>query len=541
MAGGEVLKEFLVALGFQVDDNSFNKFESSLGKATSGAVQLGEVVVASALAIEGAVAKMASQFEALFYQSQRTGSAVRAIQGFEYAARTVGVSSDQAKSAVEGLARAMRSNPGIGALLNQLGVKTAGRGSVEILGDVIGQLKKMPFYLAQSYGQTLGIDGDTLKMLIDRYGELRAAQVDYEKRQKDAGVDAKKLSEDSRGFSNALRSLETTLGLIADRILQDFIGPATKAVQLADEWARSFIEIDKATNGWATTLATIGTTALAAWIGKMLLAKVLFRQVATEAAAAAAGPAAAGAAGAATAGAGLSTLGVLARGGVVGAAVGTLGLMKYDDAHGNGVRSWLRKKLGIRDTDAPERRDSIVKFFMDQGWSKAQAVGIAANLHRESGFDEKSTGDGGQAAGIAQWHPDRQKNFEKLFGHGVREGTLEEQLKFVQYELTLGSERAAGNMLRQAGSPEEAAAAVSKFYERPADKEGEAAGRGGLARKWFDAPVAPAQNGGGDVSQNVTNNFNVKSTDPKAAAKEISGKQDDVNANMVRYSGATVR
>jgi len=545
------LREFLVAIGFDVDENSYSKFESKLGRATHGAVQLGEVVTATAIAVEAAVAKMARQFEDLFYQSQRTGSAVRAIQGFEYAARTVGVTSDSARGAVEGLARAMRSNPGIGALLNQLGVKTQGRGSVEILGDVIGQLKKMPFYLAQQYGQMIGIDGDTLLMLIQRYDELKKAQEDYEKRQKAAGVDAKKLSEESRGFSNALRSLEVTLSLIADRILQDFIGPATKAVQILDDWAQKFIEFDKATNGWATTLATVGTSALSLWIAKTLAARLLFRQVAAEAAATAAGAggasaaaagggaAAAGAGGAGTAGTGL--LASLARGGWLGGVMGTLGFMKYDDAHGNSMRSWMRGKLGIRDTDSPSKRDSVVKYFMDNGWTREQALGIAANLHAESGFDPKGVGDSGQAYGIAQWHPDRQANFRRLFGKDIRESTLEEQLQFVQYELTRGAEKTAGNMIRQSGSPEEAAAAVTKFYERPADVGGESAKRGDLARRWYDKSVGAGSGESGGVVIHSKTDVHVKSTDPKQAAREVAGNQDSVNANIVRYAGEQVR
>jgi hypothetical protein len=94
---GETLREFLVALGFSVDENSYSKFTTRVGRATAGALELGQVVVATATAVEVAVAKMARNFEDLYYASQRTQSSIRAIQGFEYAARTVGVSADTAK------------------------------------------------------------------------------------------------------------------------------------------------------------------------------------------------------------------------------------------------------------------------------------------------------------------------------------------------------------------------------------------------------------------------------------------------------------
>ncbi len=120
-------------------------------------------------------------------------------------------------------------------------------------------------------------------------------------------------------------------------------------------------------------------------------------------------------------------------------------------------------------------------YFQAQGWTKEQAAGLAANIKRESAFRPDAVGDGGKAYGIAQWHPDRQAEFKKKFGKDIQGSTLEEQMAFMHYELTQGNERKAGNILRQAKSAQEAAAAVSTHYERPADKAGEAAKRGQLA------------------------------------------------------------
>jgi hypothetical protein len=551
---GETLKEFLVAIGFEVDENSYGKFNTKLGRATAGALELGSVVTATATAVEVAVAKMARQFEDLFYVSQRTQSSVRALQSFDYAARTIGVTSDQARGAVEGLARAMRGNPGVGALLNQLGVKTAGRGSVEIMNDLVGQLRKLPFYLAAQYGQIAGIDPETLLQYINNYEKFQAKQKDISERQKADGVDYEKLSTDSTKFGDALRSLEATLGFIGDRILQDFVGPATKMIQLLDEGAREFIVFDKATNGWASTLSTIGTSALAIWIGKLLLAKVLFRGAVAEAAAAAAAPAAAGAAApaAGASAAALARVGLGRGGGVLGALLGVLLGIKYDESHGNVARTWLRSKLGIHEDEetgaspasrvSGSRRDQAVAFFIAQGWTREQALGLVANLQSESKLNTGATGDGGQAYGIAQWHKDRQENFRRQFGKDIHESSFEEQLQFVQFELAKGAEKMAAAMIRQSGSAADAGAAVSRFYERPGDANGQAGARGALAQRWFDASVG-AGPGGGD--KNVTINADTKvvvaSTDPKQAAREVVAAQDDAAARAARYAGTAVR
>lgn len=131
----------------------------------------------------------------------------------------------------------------------------------------------------------------------------------------------------------------------------------------------------------------------------------------------------------------------------------------------------------------PSRKDEAMKYFMSQGWTKEQSAGLVANLWAESKMRERAVGDGGQAVGIAQWHPDRQANFERQFGKKLKDSTFQEQLQFVNYELTQGAEAGAGDRLRRAQSAAQAGDIVSRYYERPANKEGEASSRAGLAEQ----------------------------------------------------------
>ena len=114
-------------------------------------------------------------------------------------------------------------------------------------------------------------------------------------------------------------------------------------------------------------------------------------------------------------------------------------------------------------------------------WTRDQAVGIVANLYAESGLKTGSVGDGGQAYGIAQWHPDRQAAFQRQFGHSIIGSSLDEQLEFVHYELTEGKEQRAGQMLHTAQDSRTAAAYISRYYERPADQIGNMQHRATLA------------------------------------------------------------
>ncbi len=127
---------------------------------------------------------------------------------------------------------------------------------------------------------------------------------------------------------------------------------------------------------------------------------------------------------------------------------------------------------------------AAVKFFEKQGWTSAQAAGIAANLGQESAFNPGAKGDFNKktgkfdAYGLGQWHADRQANFARWAGHSIRGSTADEQMRFVQYELTQGSEKAAGDRLRQTKTAREAGAAVSLYYERPSAQLQEAISRG---------------------------------------------------------------
>lgn len=147
------------------------------------------------------------------------------------------------------------------------------------------------------------------------------------------------------------------------------------------------------------------------------------------------------------------------------------------------------------------RREAAVRYFMSKGYTREQALGLVANFERESNINPTAEGDNGQAYGIAQWHPDRQAQFKKLFGHDIRQSTLEEQLEFAAWELS-HTESRAGEALKSSRTAGQAARAVSMLYERPRGGETEANYRGMLANTLADTPLGLAQ---AVQASNVTN------------------------------------
>jgi len=123
-----------------------------------------------------------------------------------------------------------------------------------------------------------------------------------------------------------------------------------------------------------------------------------------------------------------------------------------------------------------------MQYFQSRGMSKAEAAGLTSQIHSESNGKVNAVGDKGAAYGLLQWHADRQANFQKMFGHDIKQSTADEQLAFIVHELKQGTERAAGNKLAGATSAYQAGADASRLYVRPADREGEAARRGSYAQ-----------------------------------------------------------
>jgi hypothetical protein len=171
----EILKSFLVSLGFDVDGAGAAKFEATVFSATKKVIALGAVVEGAALSVVAFTTKIASGLDELYWASQRTGATVAGLQSIGYAASQTGSSAAAARGSLESLARFMRTNPGAEGFLNRLGVQTRDASgqmrSMESIFTGVGQkLSSMPYYRANQYAQMLGIDENTLMAMRRGWG-----------------------------------------------------------------------------------------------------------------------------------------------------------------------------------------------------------------------------------------------------------------------------------------------------------------------------------------------------------------------------------
>jgi len=216
----ETIKDFLVSLGFQVDDAGARKFESVVLGTTLQVIKLGVAVEATALSVVAFTAKIASGLDNLYWMSQRTGATVEGIQRIGYAVSQMGGSVDAARNSMEGLAHFMRNNPGSEGFLNRLGVLTRDasgnmRDMASIFTGVGQKLSNMPYYRANQYAQMLGIDENTLMAMRRGLGQFNQQ---YTQMAKAIGFNADQAAISSNKFMTSLRAFGQMAGMARDKI-----------------------------------------------------------------------------------------------------------------------------------------------------------------------------------------------------------------------------------------------------------------------------------------------------------------------------------
>jgi hypothetical protein len=555
----------LVALGFKTDKTALKNFQEGVSKATRAVVGLAAAVEGTATVVAAGIARFASNLEDLYFAAQRTGSGATQLMAFQRTAQNFGASAEEARGSVEGLAQALRMNPGNVGVLQSLGVhlRRAKDGSYDATDALMqfgnamrsrGYFQQGHFYMAEQYAQMFGVSERTLLAL--RNGNFNQEYGRIQKEMRGNGFD--KATQDSRRFMMSLRDLETQLQVFGAQIedaLTKKLGFSLKQLDawlqkngphLADELvagAMGFYEaatwigekvgwligelqkLDKETHGWSTRL--IEMLVLMRAIGGLDIIRGVISLTAAFTRLGTAIMTASAASG------GLRAAGLLGRAGLLG----LVGAGAYEGT--KAASTWLGNKLGYgADLGSAlggwlynymHRNQGALEFFRSQGWTGAQAAGIVANLSSESGMHARMPGDpndqgGYDAYGLAQWHKDRQGQFRKLYGHDIRSSTFQEQLDFVQWEL-MHTQAHAGTALRAATNAASAARAVSLYYERPAGGAAEADRRAAYAVK-IDQQTEIHVHG---------------ASDPSSSANKVASHQKRVNADMVRNLSPVVQ
>ncbi|HBS5846547.1 TPA: hypothetical protein MAK68_004794 [Klebsiella pneumoniae] len=268
----ETLKDFLISLGFKVDEAGARKFDAVVAGTTLKAIELGVKVEAAALSVVAFTAKISSSLDNLYWASQRTGATVEGIKQIGYAVSQVGGSADSARGSLENLARFIRNNPGAEGFLNRLGVQTRDasgnmRDMATIFTGVGQRLSNMPYYRANQYAQMLGLDENTLMAMRRGIGQFSG---EYTAMAKAIGYNADVAAVSSNKFMTSLRSFGLMAGMARDKIGSSLAdGLAGSLDRLRRQILENFPKIEGAITGTVKGIL---------WAGEMV-GRVIYRLI----------------------------------------------------------------------------------------------------------------------------------------------------------------------------------------------------------------------------------------------------------------------
>ncbi|QIB36597.1 hypothetical protein G3A56_00095 [Rhizobium oryzihabitans] len=538
----DTIREFLVSIGYGVDQQSERKFKDSVRSATLQAELMSKAIVAAAKTTAEALQQVAKNFDSLYWTSQRTGASVQNIRALSYAVSQLGGSYQGAIQSIEAFGQRLRTNPGYESLVKSLGVQTRARNGqlrdqIDVMEDLGKRLKSMPYYQANQYASALGIDETMLRAL--QSGELQRFIKEQKERDRAFGLNGDKASKASRDFMRGVNAMAASIETLFGKVLTDNMPKISEFMEKIQKWmVDNGPAISKAFGDAAEVIATLATNLgevldklEPVWTGFTNIAESITGDKGLVAAIEVL-------VGAAVLGKLISMLGLLVGGtggGLMGKFLGMLGIYGAAAAGANSIVNpgdgltnaprlgrwgvddalrWGYGKVkgmfgggGAGGSGSPQKGAPInVKqkwenakrsydFWRSKGLTRESALAMVGTEDGESGFNPNARGDfdsaSGQylAGGPFQHHRDRRNAILAATGIDMWDNNTshEKKLEGAYWELTQGNDsqaRRAWRKLLEGGPVEYGVSAATYDYERPRDKAGQTAVRTDLAYKW---------------------------------------------------------
>lgn len=513
----DVLSSFLVKIVYDQDQKSKKDFDEGLKQVQSHAAEFGEKISALPAIVSDATKRISSSLTQLFYSAQKNGATARELDALRYAAKQSGEGADKAEASFNSFSQRIRDFA-TGASLQYkalFGIDVDPNHTLDAFINVRQKIEELRnkggaenLSRANLYARTFGIDEDAL--IPGRITEFKKRFDEQLKRNSD--IAAEKAVALTRAY-NALAAALETVARKADAALFDkFVSVLDRITKWLDDESERIVKFFtelvtqiglvftdlgklrpafvllwdalKEVGGWLQKIigqpdssGLAGVRHLLEFISGAVMIRFVAGMVAGFIAAFApltaliAGLAALGIIGIGAYKAGEAIRGVF--GGEQGAGAGGFGPGEATEGGGHGAGR--RRKFGHHEPSSEldrssggnlgkegwwtqERQKHAYERLREGGVSDAGAKGLISRwVNVESRGGPGSVNPSSGAVGIAQWLGSR-----KI---GITSHTsFDDQLNHVIRELSR-SESAAGRLLKEANTPEEAAKAATA-YER---------------------------------------------------------------------------
>lgn len=210
----ETIKEFLVGLGFKVDEAGLAKFSEGIASASLRVTALAAAATAAAAGIVASVQHIASEYDQLDKLATQFRTTADAVDEFIDTAKILGLSDEKSIESLKNLDRAIvDTSMGMGRaklVFKDLGIKVtdaAGKlkPTTEVMGELAEKFKDMERGKQLRIMERLGLDPALLKVFN---GDLAAISAELQEIDKAADFDFETTIVESKAFMQIWRSMQ---------------------------------------------------------------------------------------------------------------------------------------------------------------------------------------------------------------------------------------------------------------------------------------------------------------------------------------------
>lgn len=210
----ETIKEFLVGLGFKVDEAGLAKFSEGIASATLRVTALATAATAAAAGIVASVQHIAAEYDQLDKLATQFRTTADAVDEFIDTAKILGLSDEKSIESLKNLDRAIvDTSMGMGRaklVFEDLGIKVtdaAGKlkPTTEVMGELAAKFKDMERGKQLRIMERLGLDPALLKVFN---GDLAAISAELQEIDKAADFDFETAIVESKAFMQIWRSMQ---------------------------------------------------------------------------------------------------------------------------------------------------------------------------------------------------------------------------------------------------------------------------------------------------------------------------------------------
>lgn len=260
-ADTKILREYLLLLGFKIDEAGHNKFDLTVGKSTGKVGGMATQALQAARAINNMVTQFARSMERMYYASIKADSTASNLAAITYGAKQIGISSEAMQGAIEKVAMSLRMNPGMIAFAESFGVAVKGRDVSDVAKDLVKAWSKLPFYQGASIAQMFGISPEEYLLWskqTEKLDQLAAAQ---KAMATEVGLDMEKAKNEGLEYANMLDRIAERFSLLKMITMRELL-PTFK--DLAGITERVLVGVSKLADLWGKA-ATVKEHAGQTW------------------------------------------------------------------------------------------------------------------------------------------------------------------------------------------------------------------------------------------------------------------------------------